>query len=103
MAYLAPPVTKKTHLYTYYFISPGAVVGLEETFFRVSENIGLVELCVNVSFPGIECPIEFPFNVRLSTRNGIAGDTIPFANKHSCMLYSIPQLPPLTMGHWMWY
>ena len=79
------------------------MVGLEETFFRVSENIGLVELCVNVSFPDIECPIEFPFNVRLSTRNGSAGDTIPFANKHSCMLYSIPQLLPLTMGHWMWY
>ena len=41
----------------------GAVVGLEQTFFSVSEDVGVVELCANVSFPVIDCPIKFPFEV----------------------------------------
>ena len=53
--------------------SAGATVGLEQTFFRVGENEGYVELCANVSFPEITCPIEFPFNVSLSTADGTAG------------------------------
>ena len=53
--------------------SAGATVGLEQTFFRVAENEGYVELCANVSFPEITCPIEFPFNVSLSTADGTAG------------------------------
>ena len=28
----------------------GAVVSLEQTFFRVSEDVGLVELCANIIF-----------------------------------------------------
>ena len=51
----------------------GAVVGLEQTFFRVSEGVGVVELCANVSFPAIDCPIAFPFDVQLSTFDGSAG------------------------------
>ena len=50
-----------------------AVVGLEQTFFRVSEDVGVVELCANVSSPVIDCPIAFPFEVQLSTRDGSAG------------------------------
>ena len=50
-----------------------AVVGLEQTFFRVSESVGVVELCANVSFPVIDCPIKFPFEVQLSTRDGSSG------------------------------
>ena len=53
--------------------SAGATVGLEQTFFRVGENEGYVELCANVSFPEISCPIEFPFDVSLSTADGTAG------------------------------
>ena len=53
--------------------SAGATVGLEQTFFRVAENEGYIELCANVSFPEISCPIEFPFNVSLSTADGTAG------------------------------
>ena len=49
-----------------------AVVGLEQIFFRVSENVGLVELCAYVSSPDVDCPIKFPFEVNLSTRNGTA-------------------------------
>ena len=51
----------------------GATVGLEQTFFHVMEGVGYVELCANVSFPEITCPIEFPFNVSLSTADGTAG------------------------------
>ncbi|CAI8052754.1 hypothetical protein GBAR_LOCUS28872 [Geodia barretti] len=49
-----------------------AVVGLEQTFFRVEENVGLIQICVNVLFPGINCPIAFPFEVLLSTADGTA-------------------------------
>ena len=44
-----------------------AVVGLEETFYRVSESVGVVVVCAIVYSPNISCPIEFPFNVNLST------------------------------------
>ena len=50
-----------------------AVVGLEQTFFRVEEDVGLIQICVNVSFPEINCPIAFPFEVLLSTADGTAG------------------------------
>ena len=56
-----------------YHYSAGAMVGLEQTFFRVMEGVGYVELCAIVSFPEITCPIEFPFDVSLSTADGTAG------------------------------
>ena len=49
-----------------------AVVGLERTFYQVSEDDGVVEVCAVVNSPVIECPIQFPFDVRLSTINGLA-------------------------------
>ena len=52
---------------------PGATVGLEMTFYNVSEGVGVVELCAVVYEPDITCPIEFPFNVSLSTADGTAG------------------------------
>ena len=51
----------------------GAVIGLEQTLINVPEDIDVVELCVNVSFPAIDCPITFPFNIRLVTYDGTAG------------------------------
>ena len=62
----------------------GAVVGLEQTFFRVSGDVGVVELCANVSFPVIDCPIKFPFEVQLSTCDGTAST----ANFTVCMRYN---------------
>ena len=51
-----------------------AVVGLERTFFEVSENVGVVELCAVVYQPvNIECPIAFPFDVCLTTREDTTG------------------------------
>ena len=52
---------------------PDAVVGLEKTFYQVSEDVGVVEVCVIVYSPTIVCPIEFPFNVTLNTTDGSAG------------------------------
>ena len=53
--------------FTQTFSYVGAVVGLEQTFLRVSESVGVVELCANVSSPVIDCLIKFPFEVQLST------------------------------------
>ena len=49
------------------------MVDLEETLYNVSEDVGVVELCANVSSPVNDCPIKFPFVVRLSTHDGSAG------------------------------
>ena len=74
-----------------------AVVGLEQTFFSVSEGVGVVELCAIVYEPNIICPIEFPFNVRLQTRDGTAGN-IPHRPLISTMaFYNNIQLHLMTM------
>ena len=52
-----------------------AVVGLEMTFYNVSEDVGVVEVCAIVISPNTSCPISFPFDVRLSTRDRSAGTT----------------------------
>ena len=53
--------------------TPGAVVGLEETFYQVSETDGVVMVCVVIYEPDIDCPIKFPFDVNLFTTDGSAG------------------------------
>ena len=53
--------------------SAGASVGLEQTFFREIEDVGVIELCVVVFEPDFECPIKFPFDVSLYTTDGSAG------------------------------
>ena len=51
-----------------------AVVGLEQTIFTVTEeDVGFVELCIDVSSPLIECPVQFPFKVQLSTLDETSG------------------------------
>ena len=53
--------------------SAGARVGLEQTFFRVMEDVGVIELCAVLLEPDIECPIKFPFDVQLCTADASAG------------------------------
>ena len=54
--------------------SPGAVVGLEETFYIVGEGDGTVEVCAIVQMPATgSCPMHFPFTVYLSTEDDSAG------------------------------
>ena len=50
-----------------------AIVGLEESFYQVSEDVGVVTVCTVVNSTGISCPIEYSFEVELSTKNGSAG------------------------------
>ena len=52
------------------------MVGLDKTFYSVSEDVGVVEVCANVYSPIIDCPIAFPFDVRLSTSDGSAGNVL---------------------------
>ena len=48
------------------FFSSEAVVGLEDTFYRVSEGVGFVEVCAIVYHPVFECPIDFAYDVDFS-------------------------------------
>ena len=50
-----------------------AVVGLERTFYQVSEDVGVIEVCAIVYSPAVVCPIEFLFEVNLIIINGSAG------------------------------
>ena len=65
-----------------------ARVGLERTFFSVSEDGDVVELCARVYEPDIECPIAFPFDVRLSTSDNTAGNSNDHANFMQYELFS---------------
>ena len=56
-----------------YLLTSEAVVGLEKTLYSVSEDEGVVEVCAIVYSPTIDCPIEFSFNVNLSTSDRTAG------------------------------
>ena len=50
------------------------VIGLEKTCYPVSEKtIGEVEICVTVNGSSVNCPIEFPYFVTLTARDGTAG------------------------------
>ena len=49
---------KMAFLYT---LLAAAVVGLERTFYQVSEDVGVVEVCAIVYNPSGACPITFPF------------------------------------------
>ena len=49
-------------------------MSLEKTFFTVDE--GVVEVCANVSFPLIKCPIKFLFQVGLATDHQTAGGSL---------------------------
>ena len=63
--------------FSHVYSTPVAVVGLEKTFYKVSEHVGVVEVCAIVYSPNcsIPCPINFAFDVSLSTSNeGSAGD-----------------------------
>ena len=57
---------------TIIFIPSGARIGLEETSFRVMEDVGMIELCAIVVTPDIECPVKFTFNIHLYTVDGTA-------------------------------
>ena len=57
-------------LYPYLCVS-GVLVGLDQTYYRVSEDVGVVKLCANVSFWQ---SMSLRFNVTISTSSGSAGN-----------------------------
>ena len=64
------------------------MVGLEKTIYTVSEDDGMVEVCVVVTS---ECNIPFPFNVNVLTRRG-SGMYVHARHIYRChvTLYSLP-------------
>ena len=48
-----------------------AEVGLQPTFLQVSEDVDVVEVCVIVTSPSIDCSIAFPVNVTLERTPGL--------------------------------
>ena len=58
-------------MFSFKDISGMAVIGLEKTYYPVSEDtIGGVEICVTVNSPSVECP---SFAVNLTAIDGTAG------------------------------
>ena len=49
-------------------------MGLERTFYQISEGVDVVEVCAIVYSPNITCPIEFKFEISLSTSDDSAGN-----------------------------
>ena len=58
---------------TYHLRNAETMVGLEKTFYNVTEDVGVVEVCAIVYSPTIDCPINFTFDISLSARDGSAG------------------------------
>ena len=56
-------------------ISTDVDIQLETISFTVDEEVGSVEVCINVTTDQ-ECPIEFDAGVTLSSRRGTAGAVI---------------------------
>ena len=49
-------------------------MGLERTFYTVSVNVSMVEVCTIVYSHSLPCTIDHSFNVSFSTANGTAGN-----------------------------
>ena len=83
------------------YLSTVAVVGLERTIYRVSEDVGVVELCAIVFSPSSPCPISFPFSVILSTDNDSAGtSTVDLTLHHTpAIIYVTSAVAPMDYGH----
>ena len=66
----------------YHFIV--TVVGLERTFYSVSEDGGAVEVCapIRIFNANVGCPVPFSFSISFSTSDGSAGN-------EECMNYTV--------------
>ena len=49
------------------------MVRLEETHYRIDRSVTEIEVCVWVSSPFINCPIEFPFEIGFAIDHQSAG------------------------------
>ena len=55
------------------FYLTGATVRLEQTHFIVARDVSEIVVCARISFPDIDCPIVFPFEVKLTYSDRTAG------------------------------
>ena len=60
-------------IYVCEFYLTGATVRLEQTHFIVARDVSEIVVCARVSFPDIDCPIVFPFEVKLTYSDRTAG------------------------------
>ena len=49
------------------------MVGFERTVADVEEDLGMVQVCVSIFTPIVECPVAFPFELIITTSDGNAG------------------------------
>ena len=76
-----------SNLIYYSLASPDATVSLERTFYRVDEDVGVVEVCVFVHNPNnINCPISFPFNIKFFLSDNTSGNDFYEENKNCKIL-----------------
>ena len=55
------------------FYFTGATVRLEQTHFIVGGGVSEIVVCATVPFPDIDCPIVFPFEVKLTYSDRAVG------------------------------
>ena len=51
-----------------------ATVGFMPSQITVSEEDGTAHVCVEITRPDIPCPVEYPFNLVITTADGTAGN-----------------------------
>ena len=80
---------KNTKPLTYYFFSLTDVsVSLQQTYYMVSEDVGMVEVCAFIDRPAnVVCPVTFAFDVILNTVGGTADGNSCMALCVSVALY----------------
>ena len=82
------PVQKLKPLTYYSFSLADVSVNLERTYYMVSEDVGVVEVCAIVDSPvNVVCPVTFAFDVILNTVGGTADGNSCMALCVSAALY----------------
>ena len=76
-----------------------AEVGMEMTFYNVTEGEGVREVCASVYSPDGSCHIQFPFNITGSTRSGTAGNHISRNHKRKIVdiMFCLQCLPRIML------
>ena len=52
-----------------------AVIGFKRSRVAVQEDEGMVQVCVEIFSPDIECPVVFPIELIITASDGSAGNT----------------------------
>ena len=55
------------------YLATEAVVGFEMSAVTVSEDQGMLQVCVKIFSPDIDCQVVFPFDLIVTASDGTAG------------------------------